>query len=197
MINCFISVTTWSKPVTLLHIINFLPIILLFAMLVIFYWNLNDSKSPQISRTLLSILADLNCAVVWIVLIHLPISNSSSCLFKPLESVPSTPITIGITVNFMFHSFLSFFSKVQVLVSLFTFFNFHTVVWWDSKVHYTASFLFFLLIISSSGLLARIRWSVCISKSKRSLCIFVQDRFWFMVVAVAVFFFLISTSILK
>ena len=45
----------------------------------------------------------------------------------------------------------------------------------DSKVDYFASsllFLFFLLlIIIKSGLLARIRWSVCMLKSNRSLCV--------------------------
>ena len=42
----------------------------------------------------------------------------------------------------------------------------------DSKVDYFASYyyFFFLLIIIKSGLLAGIRWSVCILKSHRSLC---------------------------
>ena len=35
--------------------------------LMVFNWNLSDSKSPQVSRTLLSILADLNNTVVWTV----------------------------------------------------------------------------------------------------------------------------------
>ncbi len=36
-----------------------------------------------------------------------PISNSSSPLTNPLETVPSAPTIIDITVNLMFHSFLS------------------------------------------------------------------------------------------
>ena len=40
----------------------------------------------------------------------------------------------------------------------------------DSKVDYFASSLFFLLIIIKFGLLAGIRWSVCMLKSHRSLC---------------------------
>ena len=40
----------------------------------------------------------------------------------------------------------------------------------DSKVDNFANFLF-LLIIIRSGLLAEIRWSVCMSKSHRSLCV--------------------------
>ena len=39
----------------------------------------------------------------------------------------------------------------------------------DSKVHNIASSLFCLLIITRSGLLAGIRWSVCISKFQRNL----------------------------
>ena len=42
----------------------------------------------------------------------------------------------------------------------------------DSKVdNFTNFIFFFLLIIIRSGLLAGIRWSVCISKSRRSLCV--------------------------
>ena len=57
-------------------------------------------------------------AVVWMVSIRTPISNSSSSFTKPRGTVPSTPITIGITATLILHSFsfptrsknLSFFS---------------------------------------------------------------------------------------
>ena len=39
------------------------------------HWRLRDSKSPQICRTLLSILADLNNKVVWMVSSRLLISR--------------------------------------------------------------------------------------------------------------------------
>ena len=42
---------------------------------------------------------------------------------------------------------------------------------WDSEVDNFASSLFFLLIIRRSGLLSKIRWSVCMLKSHRSLCV--------------------------
>ena len=93
---------------------------------MVFHWSLSDSKSPQVSRTLLSILAVLNNAVVWMVSTRPPTSKSSS--------------------------------------------PFYPVVCRDSKVDYFASSLFLLLIIIKSGLLAGIRWSVCILKSHRSLC---------------------------
>ena len=38
--------------------------------LMVFHWSLSGNKSPQVSRTLLSILADLNNAVVWMVSTH-------------------------------------------------------------------------------------------------------------------------------
>ena len=34
---------------------------------MVFHWSLSDTKSPQVSRILLSILADLNKDVVWMV----------------------------------------------------------------------------------------------------------------------------------
>ena len=45
------------------------------------------------------------------------------------------------------------------------------MVSWDSKVDNFVNSLFFLLIIIRSGLLAEIWWSVCMSKSHRSLCV--------------------------
>ena len=69
---------------------------------MIFQWNLSDSQSPQVSRTLLSILADLNSAVVWIVSTHPLISKSSSSFIKLLVTVPSASTTNGITVTFYF-----------------------------------------------------------------------------------------------
>ena len=74
---------------------------------MVFQWNLNDSNSPQVSSTLLSILADLDNAVVLMVSICPPISSFSYPLTKPLGIVSSALIIIGITVTFMFHGFFS------------------------------------------------------------------------------------------
>ena len=60
---------------------------------------------PQVSRTLHSILAVLNNAVVWMVSTRPPTSKSSSPFSNPLVTVPNASITIGIIVNFMFHRF--------------------------------------------------------------------------------------------
>ena len=53
-------------------------------------WYLSDSKSPQVSRTLLSIQAEFNNDVVCKVLI-LPLISSSFRLFQTLRTVPKMP----------------------------------------------------------------------------------------------------------
>ena len=80
-----------------------------------------------------------------------PISNSSSHLSKPLWTVPNSPTTIGIFLHSYVPQFFKFSSKVQVLVSVFAFYDFHSAIPWDGKVHYPASSLFLLLIITRSG----------------------------------------------
>ena len=223
---------------------------------MVFHWSLSDSKSPRVSRTLLSILDVLNNAVVWMVSTCPPTSKSSSPFNYPLITVPKAPITIGIIVTFMIHSYYYHYYSFKV---------FHvSVSWWFiTGVYVTASFLkspglwilailsnaviwimsphpptskssrpfnnllvivlkapikigtivtfmfhiffnslamsrylsffshsfrfilwsagtakstilqilFFLLIIIRSGLLAGIRWSVCMLKSHRGLCV--------------------------
>ena len=83
--------------------LNFWLLLLLFysfeffshqRKLVVFHRRLSDSKSPLISRTLLSILVNLNNAVVWMVSIHPLISKLSSLCTNPLVTVPSAPITL-------------------------------------------------------------------------------------------------------
>ena len=95
---------------------------------MVFHWSLRDSKSPQVSRTLLSILAVFNNAVVWVVSTRPLTFKSSSPFRNPLATVPNAPITIGIIVTFMFHRFFfQFPSKVDVLILLFTFFQFYSI----------------------------------------------------------------------
>ena len=74
---------------------------------MVFHWSLSDHRSPQVSRTLLSILAVLNNVVVWMVSTHPSTSKSSSLFCNPLVSVRNAPITIGIIVTCMFHNFFN------------------------------------------------------------------------------------------
>ena len=138
---------------------------------MVFHWSLRDSKSPLVSRTFLSILTVLNNAVIWIVSTRPPTSNSSSPFNNLLVIMPKDLITIGTIVTFMFLSFFQFSSKVKVLILLFKFFSFYSVVSWDSTVDNFANSLFLFLIIIRSGFLIEIKWSVCISKSHRSFCV--------------------------
>ena len=86
----------------------------------------SDSKSPQVSRTLLGILAELNNAIIWMVSVCPPIFNSSSLFRKSSGIVQSAPIIIGITVTFMFNGFFLGLRKVlysAVSLSFFFFFR--------------------------------------------------------------------------
>ena len=74
---------------------------------MVFHWSLSDSKSPQVSRTRLSILAVLSNAVVWIVSTRPPTSKSSRPFNNPLVIVPKALITTGTIVTFMIHSFFN------------------------------------------------------------------------------------------
>ena len=121
-------------------------------------------KSPQLSRTLLIILSDLNHAAVWMVTTRPLISKSSSprtnlwWLNQDHQLQLVSPSFSCSTIFFQFSG------KVEVLIFLFIFFQFYYVVNRDCKVHYSAS-PFFLLTVTRSGCLAEIKWSVCISKS--------------------------------
>ena len=107
-----------------LHII--IIIIIIYSLefshqrnLMVFHWRLSDSKSPQVSWTLLSILAVFHNAVVWMVSTRSPTSKSSRPFNNPLVTVPKAPITIGIIVTFMFQSFFNSLPKSRYL-SLFS-----------------------------------------------------------------------------
>ena len=85
--------------------------------MMVFHWSLSDNTSPQIPRTLLSILTDLNNAVVWTVSSCLVIYKSSRPCTNPLVTVIKAPIAIGIIVTFMFHSFFSSLARSRYLPS--------------------------------------------------------------------------------
>ena len=127
-----------------------------------FHWNLSDSKSPEVYRTLLSILADLNNAVVWMVSTHSVNSKSFSLCINPLVTVSRAPITIGIIVTFLFHSFFNSFAKSRYL-SFFTL----SILLCGQLGQQSPPFckISFLLIIIRSGCLAEISWFVCNLKS--------------------------------
>ena len=97
-----------------------------------------------------------------------PTHKSSRPFSNPLVTVQNAPITIGIIVTCMFHSFFSSLARSRYL-------SFHilSVLFCGQSGQQSrlfCKFSFLLLIIIKSGLLAGIRWSVRILKSHRSLC---------------------------
>ena len=85
---------------------------------MLFYWMFD--RHQVFSRTLLSILANLNNAVFRMVS-NGPLISKSSCHFTmSLKIVASAPITIGITVTFMFHSIFSSLTLLLLLLLLFS-----------------------------------------------------------------------------
>ena len=127
-----------------------------------FEWQ-QVSLTPQ---TLLSILPDLSNAV-WMVSARLLISKSSSLFNNPSVTVPRAPITISIAVIFIFHSFFSILIR-----DIYPSFHFPSILLRGQPGQHSPQFCkfsFFLLIIIRSGRQSEIRWSVCISKSKKTL----------------------------
>ena len=77
--------------------------------------SLSDSKSPQVSRTLLSILADFNNTKIRIVFTCPLISKASSLFINPLGIIPNASTTISTTVAFMFHKSFSSLARFMYI----------------------------------------------------------------------------------
>ena len=107
--------------------------------LMVFHRSLSDSKSPQVSRTLPSILADLTHSVVWTVSNRPVISNSSSLFNNPLVTVPRAQIIINLIVTFMFYSFFNSIARSKYFSFFSDSFNFTL---WD-VLPYALSLVFF------------------------------------------------------
>ena len=113
---------------------------------MVIHWRLSDSKSPQVSRSLLSILAVFNNAVVWMFSTRSPTSKSSRPFSNPLVTVPKAPITIGIIITFMFHSFFNSLARSRYL-SLFSY-SFSFILWSSGTAKSTIlQILFFFFFV--------------------------------------------------
>ena len=132
-------------------LIKFLAKFSHYQWLAVFHWSLSDSKSPEVSKTLLSTLANLGNAVVWMVLILFLISNSFSLSSKTFRALSSAPITIHITDSLIFHSFLVLCQGPSTCLSFCFLFLFsdQSEVWNPVDCKF---FLFLLITISSSFL---------------------------------------------
>ena len=146
---------------------------------MVFHWGLSDNKSPQVSRTLLSILPILNNVVVWMVSTRPLISKSSSPCTNPFVTVPRALITIGIIVTFMFHSFFNSLARSRYL-SVFSH-SFIFILWsaWTAKSTILQVFFFFFLLIviiwlSDRDLAIRLYLEI----PKEFMRLILWDRFW-------------------
>ena len=134
---------------------------------MVFHWSLNDRKSLQVSRTLLSIL---NNAVVSsdLQLFQLPyqtFGNRSECTnynwYHRHLRVP--------------HIFLSSLARSNYL-SLFSFSLIFTL-WSVETAKSTIRHVVFFLTIIRSGILNEISWSIRISKSQSIIIFFIWEFF--------------------
>ena len=113
-------------------------------LLLVFHWSLSDSKSSQISQTLLNTLAGHYSVEVMMISIF-PLNPSSRCPFSRLMgTVLWVPTTIVFTVTFTFHCFFLVLWPVEVFSSLFVFFYFHSVVRLNDKFLNNSLIRFFL-----------------------------------------------------
>ena len=142
---------------------------------MVFRGRLSDSKSSQVSRTLLSILAVFNNAVVWMVSTRPPTAKSSRPFNNPLVTVPKAPITIGMIVTFIFYSFFSYLARSRYL-SLFSIIKLRTAAFIFeailTKLLYSSHFFMHvvisnLLVIPGPGWMAE-------KREKRSRCLINQ-----------------------
>ena len=122
---------------------------------VFFTRILSDSKSllksPQVSRTLLSILAVLNNAVVWMVFTRPPTSKSSSPFSNPLVTCSKRTNYNWYILSPACSTVFQFPSKVEVLILLFHILSvlFCGQPGQQSRVFCKFSFFLLLLIILS------------------------------------------------
>ena len=104
-------------------------------------------------------------------MVHIVYTRPLIPFTKHLVTVPRAPITMCITVIFMFHSFFFYFWARSWYLFFFSL-SFKSTQWLagtaKSKIRQSS---FSFLMIIRPGRLAEIRWSVYISKSQRRFCV--------------------------
>ena len=152
----FILWSAGTAKSTILQVLFFLLIIIRSGLLAEIRWSVCMSKSHR------SLCVLFSRAGAGLCIYHLLVWSNFNFLYI------SQWITLSIQSRF--------FDEVQVLVSLLAFFYFQSVIYWNSKIHETASslyrslsgffFFFFFLLINQLQVLSS-GWSVYISKSQK------------------------------
>ena len=116
---------------------------------MVFHWSLSDSKSSQVSRSRLRILAVLSNTLIRIVSTRLPTSKSSRPFNNAFVIVPKAPIKIGTIVTFIFHSIFNSLARSRYL-SFFSH-SFRFILWsaWTAMSTILQIFFFCWLITYS------------------------------------------------
>ena len=134
---------------------------------MVFHWSASDSKSPQVSRTIFRNPVDLNLDGLY--------------LSSVLQSLYQSFGDHSKCTNYSWYHcnlHVSYFPQSSpIFIPFLPSFNF--TLWSAGMVKFTIQqVLYFLLTITRSGCLAKIRGFVCISKSQISLCLIFLDGFW-------------------
>ena len=130
VIHCLVS---YYNHYNFTHLVSFS----LQRWLIVSHWSLSDSKSFQVSKTLLRIFASVTSDVVLMVsarsfIFHFPIP----CV-NLLMIAPNTPINTGITVSLMPNTFFNSIARSIDNYLTFRLLLIFSVVCQDGKVHYT------------------------------------------------------------
>ena len=112
---------------------------------MVFHWSLSDSKSLQVSRNRLRILAVVSNAVVCIVSTRPPTPKSSRPFNNPLVKLPNAPITTGTIVTFMFNSFFNSLARLRYL-SFFSY-SFRFILWSAGTAKSTILQILFFFVV--------------------------------------------------
>ena len=166
-----------------------------------FLWMMSDIRSPQVSRTLLSIMADLNNAVIYIIIItHLSFSHQRKLMVFYWRLSDSKSLQVSRTLFSMlavfnnavvwmvftrpptsksstpFYNPLAAVPKAPIRIDIivtFIFFQFSLTRWRYLFVfsHYFSFILWSAGTAKSTLLKIFIVWPIFISKSHRSLCV--------------------------
>ena len=153
-------------------------------LLMVLHWSLSDSKSPQVSRTLLGILTVLNNDVVLMVSSRPPTFKFSSPFNNLFLTVPKEHITIGTIVTFKFHSFFISLARSMYLFYFSHSFSFILRSAGTAKSTILQILFFFFVDYYKAG----ISWSVCMLMPHRSLCVIIVIII-IIIIIIAIWFF--------
>ena len=103
------------------------------------------------------------------VFIRPPTFKSSQPFNNPSVTVPKAPITIGTIDTFIIHSLFNSLSRLKYLSFFSHSFNFIQLSTGTAKNTIWQILFLFVDYFFRSGLLVKVRWSVWLSKSHRSL----------------------------